>query len=403
MGGLGMVYEKEGNVDAALNAYKHAIHLWRRLQSMGNNKEMFNRELLDTEEKCVTLCLANDRRQLQQSSSLKSCSQQNIEVSNKTTQETSLEPSPVDSQRAAVATATAALGVYCISSKEGALTHKSPNGSDAANIFGKIECGQYIEVLQVCGYGVATWARIKVPDVVASHQEKKHLSRDEKKESMKFMSVWICLLDTRTGLSGATPVPLGTYVIIADWPGCNITEGAQLDSKNESATLTPGSIMEVVATRMEKGMVLGLTASGGYVTLFHFTSKYGNSGTQIDSNNSLQQRNDDGNQIIITAIPIPLGIYQVIHGALTVTSDISSASSCQTKLALNTMVEIMETHVEKGSTDESRVRGRFRTTNADCGGVVHDASGNIDNGGWITMLEAHGPKMRMYVQPKQSK
>merc|ERR1712194_434664 len=192
----------------------------------------------------------------------------------------------------------------------------------------------------------------------------------------------------------------GPYVIVSN---CNITEGARLDSKKTATTLALGSCMEVFATLIEEGVVRGLTSRGGYVTLFHLNSKCGDSGTGINSNDSPRQKNDCGTQVIINATPIPLGIYQIVHGALTVTSGISSSSSCRRKLALNTMVDIVETHIEKVSTDESHVRGRFRATNADCGGVDHDTSSNINDGGWITMLEVHGRKMRMYVRPKQHK
>ena len=48
---------------------------------------------------------------------------------------------------------------------------------------------------------------------------------------------------------------------------CVITDGGQLDSKVKGS-FVPGSFMEVVATRMEEGIVRGLIASGGHVTLF---------------------------------------------------------------------------------------------------------------------------------------
>ena len=310
--GLGMVHEREGNVDKALNAYEHAIHLWRRLQSMDKSKEMFKKELLDAEKRCVAL-RRNGCRQPQHSSSLKPCSQQNAEISSTTMQETPPE-SPA---------AKAVLGTCCISSKEAVPVHKSPS--------------RY---------------------------------------------------------------PLGPYVVIEN---CKLTEGARLDSKETATALAPGSCIEIVATLIEEGVVRGLTSRGGYVTLFDLNSKYGDSGTAINKNDIPRQKENCGTQVMINATPIPLGIYKIIHGALTVTSGISSSSSCLRKLELNSMVEIVETHIEKRSIVESHVRGRFRATNADRVGVDHDTSSNINDGGWITMLEVHGPRMKMYVRPKQLK
>jgi len=284
------------------------------------------------------------------------------------------------------------LGVFCISSNKGVPMHESPDGTNALVVLGR---GQYVEVVQTLVKArIAIWARVIVSNG-PRRQDKELVSGNGRKGAMEFTNGWIRLLNVKTGLAVATPVPLGAYVIVEYEPGCNITEGAHLDSKEKGPALVPGSCIEVVATRLEEGVVRGLIARGGYVTLFRVVFRVASNG-----NNSRRQKSYGGTRIIMNAMPVPLGLYQIIQGTLTVTSHMSSASSCRTRLALNSMVEIVETYVEKKSTDVIRVRGRVRATNTG-GGGSDDAGSDSSNKGWITVFEVRGHSMRMYAHPKQ--
>lgn len=188
-------------------------------------------------------------------------------------------------------------------------------------------------------------------------------------QGVRITSGWISLLDALTGSRSASPVPLGAYVVVADEPGCVVTEGGRLDSKVKG-TLLPGSCMEVAATRMEEGVVRGLIASGGHVTLFETSPDVGVEGA-------------------MHGMPVPLGTYRIIQNALTVTDCVSSSSSVVVKLHLNAAVEIVETRVEEGGS--TRVRGRI-------GGGKARSSGMA---GWITLFEVRRTKMRLYAHPQQ--
>ena len=211
---------------------------------------------------------------------------------------------------------------------------------------------------QAKGYDQVVRARVIAHDLVGNKE-------------VKFTSGWISLLDGLTGLSSATPVPLGAYVVVADDPGCVVTEGGRLDSKVKGM-LVPGSCMEVVATRMEEGLVRGLVAGGGHVTLFETSPITGTEET-------------------MHAMPVPFGTYRIIQNALTVTTAVSSSSSVVAKLQLNATVEIAETRVEEGGS--SRVRGRIR------GGNARSHGGNVLVG-WVTLFEVKRAKMRMFAHPQ---
>eukprot|EP00581_Thalassiosira_minuscula_P017615 CAMPEP_0183716172 /NCGR_PEP_ID=MMETSP0737-20130205/10166_1 /TAXON_ID=385413 /ORGANISM="Thalassiosira miniscula, Strain CCMP1093" /LENGTH=1275 /DNA_ID=CAMNT_0025945395 /DNA_START=232 /DNA_END=4059 /DNA_ORIENTATION=+ len=291
------------------------------------------------------------------------------------------------------------LGVYRISSKFGLLLREAPERDSA--ISGKLNRGRFVEVMQTrVRLDGAVRARVIVPQsqnnkdgseignqvgksMVVSRDKVEKVAGDSAIDSLsqnakngdengkqvdKSTSGWIDLLDAQSGTLGAKPVPLGAYVIVADEPGCEITEGGQLDSKVKG-TLLPGSCMEVVATRMEEGVIRGLIASGGHVTLF------------------VPSRAKD-----MIAMPVPLGTYQIIQDALMVSADIDSSSPFVRRLPLNANVDIVETHVEDRSTEGNRVRGRYVGSDSSSGG-----------GGWITLFEVRRNCMKMYAHPKQRK
>ena len=261
------------------------------------------------------------------------------------------------------------LGVYRINFSGGLpLRQSSERESD---VIGKLERGRCVEVVQTEVKGDRVRARVIVPN----------LPQDDESTSggqVKFTSGWVSLLNALTGSSGASLVPLGAYVVVAE-PGCVITEGGRLDSKVKGK-LIPGSCCEVVATRMEEGVVRGLLEEGGHVTLF---APPRGSVTVNTSNGARKQ--DTGRMF---AMPVPLGTYQIIHNGLPVTADISVTSSTQTKLQQNTNVEVLETRV-----DEGRVRGRVcvvgnerQLATGSCAGSTSGSQAGMIHG-WINLFE----------------
>jgi len=275
------------------------------------------------------------------------------------------------------------LGVYRINFGGGLPLRKTPERD--STVIGKLDRGRCVEVVQTQVKGDRVRARVIVPNLPQKEEDGEsniNSGGGNKKASrvMKFTSGWISLLNALTGSSGASPVPLGAYVVVAE-PGCVITEGGRLDSKVKS-TLVPGSCMEVVATRMEEGVVRGLIASGGHVTLFvpPDSSRKNTAATTSDNNS---RKNADGGRMF--AMPVPLGTYQIIHSGLTVTTGIESTSSIVMKLQLNATAEVTETRVENG-----RVRGRIcAVVNEDGSRVVgyEKASGSDNASGWINLFE----------------
>lgn len=265
------------------------------------------------------------------------------------------------------------LGVYRINFSGGLpLRQSSERESD---VIGKLERGRCVEVVQTEVKGDRVRARVIVPNLPGD---------DEASTSggqVKFTSGWVSLLNALTGSSGASLVPLGAYVVVAE-PGCVITEGGRLDSKVKGK-LIPGSCCEVVATRMEEGVVRGLLEEGGHVTLF--APPRGS----VNANNSNGARKQDTGRMF--AMPVPLGTYQIIHNGLPVTADISVTvtSSTQTKLQQNTNVEVLETRV-----DEGRVRGRIctavgnneRQLGGSCAGSTNGSQAGMIHG-WINLFE----------------
>jgi hypothetical protein len=80
----------------------------------------------------------------------------------------------------------------------------------------------------------------------------------------KWLQGWTSLFNPATGSSVASPIDLGAY--IASSRRCLITETASIYSKVHGR-LQKGTCSDIVATRLEDGVVRGLLSTGGYVTL----------------------------------------------------------------------------------------------------------------------------------------
>lgn len=251
------------------------------------------------------------------------------------------------------------LGVYRISFGAG-LPLRETTERDSA-VLDKLARGRCVEVVETTVKGDRVRARCLVPPLPTQEGD------DPGKKPARFQSGWISLLNALTGASGASPVPLGAYVAVAEG-GCVITEGGSLDSK-EKGTLNPGSCMEVVATRIEEGTVRGLIAAGGHVTLFLLNGAAASTNRLASIGGA---KNSDGGRMF--AMPVPLGTYQVVQNGLAVTSGLSMNSPVSMKLKVNACAEIAETRVEGG-----RVRGRL--TAVGYGGVAKEVYG------WMSLFE----------------
>ncbi|KAL7521003.1 hypothetical protein ACHAWX_005693 [Stephanocyclus meneghinianus] len=240
------------------------------------------------------------------------------------------------------------LGVYRITFSAGLPLRETPERDSM--VMDKLERGRCVEVVETQVKGDRVRARCIVPPMP---------NEEGIVAGGKFQSGWISLLNAMTGASGAQPVPLGAYVAVAE-SGCVITEGGRLDSKVKG-TLTPGSCIEVVATRIEEGVVRGLIAAGGHVTLFVPTGRVDRGGVQREGGRMF-------------AMPVPLGTYQIIQNGVEVTTGISGSSPVSVRLKLDACAEIVETRVEDG-----RVRGRMSAVGY--GGVSKEAKG------WINLFE----------------
>jgi hypothetical protein len=249
------------------------------------------------------------------------------------------------------------LGVYRISFGAGLPLRETPERDSA--VLDKLERGRCVEVVETTVKGDRVRARCLVPPLPQDGDDLPG------KKPARFQSGWISLLNALTGASGASPVPLGAYVAVAEG-GCVITEGGRLDSK-EKGILTTGSCIEVVATRIEEGTVRGLIAAGGHVTLFVLNGASTNRLAAVGGT-----KNPDGGRMF--AMPVPLGTYQVVQNGLAVTSGLSLNSPVSMKLKVNACAEIAETRVEGG-----RVRGRL--TAVGYGGVAKEVNG------WMSLFE----------------
>jgi hypothetical protein len=177
------------------------------------------------------------------------------------------------------------IGVYRITFSAGLPLRETPERDSL--VVDKLERGRCVEVVETQVKGDRVRARCIVPPVP-----------NEEGTTGKFQSGWISLLNAVTGASGAQPVPLGAYVAIAE-SGCVITQGGRLDSK-VTGNLSPGSCIEVVATRIEEGVVRGLIAAGGHVTLFVPTGRTDRGGVQREGGRMF-------------AMPVPLGEFSLIY------------------------------------------------------------------------------------------
>ena len=276
------------------------------------------------------------------------------------------------------------LGVYRINFGGGLPLRETPERDSPVK--GKLVRGRCVEVVQTQVKNDRVRARVIVPNLP---QDDDGDNNGGKAAPLKFTSGWISLLNALTGSSGASLVPLGAYVVVAE-PGCVITEGGRLDSKIKGK-LAPGSCLEVVATRMEEGVVRGLVEGGGHVTLFA-PPRGGNNNKNNNNNNNGRTKPDNGRMF---AMPVPLGTYQIIQNGLSVTSGISVTSSTLVKLQSNINVEIIETRVENGrvrgricsvlvNEDGTRVKAGSTCTSSTSGGS--GGGGEVTNG-WINLFE----------------
>lgn len=294
------------------------------------------------------------------------------------------------------------LGVYRINLLGGLPLRQTPERDSA--LLDKLQRGRCVEVVETEINGDRVRARLIVPDLPPHGDGDDDDEEEEESTSARRIcsglgtnrSGWISLLNARTGSSGASPVPLGAYVVVAEPGGCIVTEGGGLDSKVKYK-LPPGSCMEIVATRIEGGVVRGLIDGGGHVTLFvpprmHAASNISN--TDHGSSGAEGRKSDDGGTML--AMPVPLGTYQIVRTGLLVTAGMSCESSIVVKLQTKYMAEVVETCVENG-----RVRGKIcavvneegTRVVMECehrGGSISVASSSGKGGdviGWIDLFE----------------
>ena len=272
--------------------------------------------------------------------------------------------SPIHSVCSPSQTEPVSLGVYRINFSGGLPLRATPDRESP--ILGKLERNRCVEVIQTEVQGDRVRARVLVPGHLRQDRNEGPASSNAGAK----VSGWISLL--KAGSGGASPVPLGAYAVVAE-RGCVVTEGVHLDSQVKH-TLGPGSCLDVVATRMEEGLVRGLLASGGHITLFAPPqTRHGNGG-----------RKSDGGGMF--AMPVPLGTYQVVktNGVL-VTAGASGTSPVLATLGQNTEVEVVETRVEDG-----RVRGRVgAVAREDKSGATAGESVDCRRGGWVDLLDLH--------------
>lgn len=144
-----------------------------------------------------------------------------------------------------------ALGVYCIDFGSGLPLRKDSERDSPLLV--SLERGRYVEVTET----KVMAGRVRARCIVYPRGSNGITSRTKVGKSQ---FGWISLVD-----SAASPVGLGEYVVVSE-NGCVITEGANLCSKMKYSVAC-GMCIEVVATRIEDGVVRGLVSSGGYVNL----------------------------------------------------------------------------------------------------------------------------------------
>jgi len=258
----------------------------------------------------------------------------------------SIVPKPTDEDTGPW-TEPVALGVYCISFSHGLPVRESPDRD--STLVGMLERGQYVEVVETQVKG----DRVRARCILAT------ASKGEKS-----LNGWISLFNAVTGSSGATAVPLGAYVAVSE-ANCTVTEGGSLNSKFRSL-LRRGSCVEIVATRIEDGVVRGLISTGGHVTLIGLKQSQGKKNDKSCSSPNEEQY----------LMHVPTGVYKVIYAkGLPVFMGLETNSPSAMDLEAESFVQVVETSVRNG-----RV----------CGRIISVINGNVrqDLHGWIYLFES---------------
>jgi hypothetical protein len=259
-------------------------------------------------------------------------------------------PTPTD-EDSGPWTSPVALGVYRVSFSHGLPIRKSSERDSP--VVGLLERGQYVEVVETQVKG----DRVRARCLVSS----------DGGDSMSSANGWISLFNAVTGSSGASAVPLGAYVAVAE-SGCTVTDGGSITSKVRE-TLARGSCVKIVATRIEDGEVRGLIATGGHVTLISSEKASATKGIQ---------RIQEADQATHHLMPVPCGIYQIIYpNGLAVSAGVEEDTPVTIKLDVETRIQVVETSVENG-----RVRGRIVSYV-----VKNDKRKKLENG-WIDLFES---------------
>jgi hypothetical protein len=239
-----------------------------------------------------------------------------------------------------------ALGVYCVTFSHGLPIRKTPDRD--SELLGMLERGQYVEVVETHVKGDRVRARCMVAPSL---------------KGGKSLNGWISLFNAMTGASGAQAVPLGAYVAVAE-SNCTVTEGGSLSSKFRYL-LTRGSCVEIVATRIEDGVVRGLISSGGHVTLISQKP------SQIKKDGIAASKEEHH------LMHVPTGVYEVIYSkGLPVYMGLETNSPSAMDLDTGSFVQVVETCVQNG-----RVYGR----------IISIINGNVrfDLHGWIYLFESN--------------
>ncbi|KAL7521004.1 hypothetical protein ACHAWX_005694 [Stephanocyclus meneghinianus] len=240
-----------------------------------------------------------------------------------------------------------ALGVYCVSFSHGLPVREFPDRD--STLVGMLERGQYVEVVETRVKG----DRVRARCILAPASK-----------GDKSINGWISLFNAVTGSSGATAVPLGAYVAVSE-ANCTVTEGGSLNSKFRSL-LRRGSCVEIVATRIEDGVVRGLISTGGHVTLIGPKQSQGKKNEKSCSSPNEEQY----------LMHVPTGVYKVIYAkGLPVFMGLETNSPSAMDLDAESLVQVVETSVRNG-----RVFGR----------IISVINGNArhDLHGWIYLFES---------------
>ena len=275
------------------------------------------------------------------------------------------------------------LGVWRINASTGLPIRETPYRD--STLLDSLRRGQCVEIVETIVKLDRVRARVILPDLpngTEEEEEEKPTSGRRRSLVGTSKSGWISLLNAVTGSAGASPVPLGAYVVVAEPEGCIVTEGGGLDSKVKSKLL-PGTCIEIVATRIEGGVVRGLLDGGGHTTLFVPPPRM-----NMDSNNKstvVGRQTKDGGTML--AMPVPFGTYQIVRNGLSVTTGMSSDSSIIMTLQAKMMTEVIETCVVNG-----RVRGRICSVMSEDGTCIAIECTEQRGGGSISSCLSSGER-----------